>query len=117
MGIFSVPIRIEDLDGKRSVDLDATVDTAATYTFLPQDLLDELGIQREGHRTFEFGDNRVEDYPVGYVRLRINGDNVIALVVFGPSETAPLLGVTALELLSLGVDPVNQRLIPVRASR
>ena len=117
MGIFTVPIRVENLEDERFVDLEATVDTAATYTFVSEDTLDQLGVERAGQRAFELGDNRVVDYPIGYVRLRVNGDQVITFVVFGPKDSEPLLGVTALELLSLGVDPVNQRLVQVRASR
>jgi hypothetical protein len=33
--------------------------------------------------------------------------------VFGPEEVTPLLGATTLGILHLGVDPVEQRLIPV----
>jgi hypothetical protein len=39
----------------------------------------------------------------------------VVLVVFAPEGTSPLLGATALENLSLGVDPVQQRLVPVNA--
>jgi clan AA aspartic protease len=117
MGVFTVPIRVENLEDERFIDLEATVDTAATYTFISEDILDQLGVERAGQRTFELGDNRIVDYPIGYVRLRVNGDQVITFVVFGPKDSEPLLGVTALELLSVGVDPVNQRLVQVRASR
>ncbi len=116
MGVFTVPIRVENLADGRFADLEATVDTAATYTFVGEDILDRLGVERAAQRTFELGDNRVVDYPIGYARLRVNGDQVIALVVFGPEDSEPLLGATTLELLSLGADPVNGRLVQVRAS-
>ncbi len=115
MGTFTVPIQVGDLDGQRFIELEALVDTGATYTVLPKELLDQLGIEQEGRRSFELGDDRVVKYPIGNARMRLNGDQTIVLVGFGAESTAPLLGATALENLSLTVDPVNQRLIPVPA--
>ena len=80
---------------------------------LPKDVLDQLGINQEGQRSFELGDDRLVEYPIGYARLRLGEDQTIVLVVFGPEGVAPLLGATALEHLSLAVDPINQPLIPV----
>ena len=73
----------------------------------------QLGIEREGQRSFELGDDRIVEYRIGYARMRLNGDQTIVLVVFGPEGLAPLLGAMALEHLSLAVDPIHQRLVPV----
>ena len=115
MGTFSVSIQVGDLAGQRFVDVEALVDTGATYTVLPKELLDQLGIAQEGQRRFELGDDRIVEYPIGYARLRLDGDQTIVLVVFGPEGIDPLIGATALEHLSLAVDPVHGRLIPVPA--
>ena len=45
----------------------------------------------------------------------MNGNEAIVLVVFAPDDTTPLIGATTLENLSIGVDPVSQRLVPVPA--
>ncbi len=34
-------------------------------------------------------------------------------MIFGPEGTTPLLGATTLQTFHLGVDPVEQRLVPV----
>ena len=47
--------------------------------------------------------------------MRLDGDATIVLVVFGPEGISPLLGATAVEHLSLAVDPIHQRLVPVPA--
>ena len=49
--------------------------------------------------------------------IRVGGFDlqVPLIVVFGDSGVTPLLGATALENLSMAVDPVNQRLIAVDA--
>ena len=115
MGAFSVRIEVGGISGSQFVQFEALVDTGSTYTVLPKETLDQLGIERGGQRSFELGDDRIVEYPIGYVRLRLNGDQTIVLVVFGPEGIAPLLGATALEHLSLAVDPIHQRLVPVNA--
>ena len=115
MGTFSVSIQIGDLAGEQFVEVQALVDTGSTYTVLPKELLEQLGIKQEGQRSFELGDDRLVEYPIGYARMRLGEDQTIVLVVFGPEGIAPLLGATALENLSLAVDPIHQRLIPVPA--
>ena len=96
-------------------EVQALVDTGSTYTVLPMGVLEQLGINQEGHRSFELGDDRLVEYPIGYARMRLGEDQTIVLVVFGPKGVLPLLGATALEHLSLAVDPIHQKLIPVPA--
>ena len=43
MGTFTWPLRVSDMDGQRSIEIEATVDTGAAYTTLPGRLLRELG--------------------------------------------------------------------------
>ena len=115
MGTFTVAIQVGDLAGQQFIEMKALVDTGSTYTVLPREVLDQLGIEQEGQRSFELGDDRVVEYPIGYARLRLEGDQTIVLVVFGAEGIDPLLGATALEHLSLAVDPIHQRLVPVTA--
>ena len=115
MGTFSVPVQIGDLAGQNTIDLEALVDTGSTYTVLPKEPLDQLGIEPEGQRSFELADDWLVEYPISYARLRVGDEETIVLVVFGPEGISPLLGATTLENLSLAVDPVHQVLIPVPA--
>ena len=50
MGTFTVTIQIGDLAGQNFVNLEALVDTGSTYTVLPKEILDQLGIEQEGQR-------------------------------------------------------------------
>ena len=115
MGTFTVSIQVGDLAGQQFADVEALVDTGATYTVLPKDILDRLGIEGEGERRFELGDDRIVGYPIGYAAIRLEEREIIALVVFAPSGTAPSLGATTLETAGLAVDPIHQRLVPVPA--
>ena len=113
MSTFSTPVQVGDLAGERFVDLEAVVDTGASDTFLPGDVLDRLGIARIERRPYELAEGSTIDYDVGQARIRIDGRERFVLVVFGPEDVTPLLGATTLELFHLGVDPVGHRLIPV----
>ena len=115
MGTFTVPIQIGDLAGRQFIDVTGLVDTGTTYATLPGSLLARLGVVQEGYRRFELADDRIVQYPVGHARIRLEGQELIVLVVFAPEDSDPLLGATVLELFSLAVDPVHQRLIPVPA--
>ena len=115
METFTVSIPVGDLARQQFDDVEALVDTAATYTVLPKEVLDRLGIEQEGERCFELGDDRVVEYPIGYAAIGLEEREIIALVVFAPAGTAPLLGATTLETAGLAVDPIHQRLLPVPA--
>lgn len=115
MGTFSSTFEIANLAGERFVEVTALVDTGATYTTIPANVLVRLGVNIEGRRRFELADNSVVEYPVGQVRMRLEGQELVVLAVFASEEADPLLGVTALEIFGLGADPINQCLIPIPA--
>lgn len=114
MGPFHQAIQVGDFDGARFEPVDALVDTGATYTWLPRDVLDRLGVAPEEQRPFVLADGREAEYGVAWVRIRIDGRSQFSLCIFGEPGAEPLLGLFTLEAFSLGVDPVNRRLIPVR---
>ena len=114
MGTFFVTMQVADRFRERYVSVDAMVDTGATYTSLPESLLDELGIEREEKDIFELADNRLAEYSTGETRVRLEGRERTVSVIFGPDDATPLVGATTLEDLLLGVDPVARKLIPVR---
>ena len=114
MGTFSVPIRVGDLEGRQSVQVEALVDTGASDTVLPQDLLLGLGIKPVDRFTYSLADETIVEYDVGEARIRLDGRERTTQVVFGPEGVTPLLGATTLQLFHLGVDPMQERLVPVQ---
>ena len=109
MGTFTYPLRITGMDGERSVDVEATVDTGALYTMLPA--LRELGVEPMGSRRF-VADGSNETLKVGHAWATIDGQSVTTLVAFGEDDAPPVLGRYTLDGLGLAVDPVEQRLVP-----
>ena len=115
MGTFNWAMQITSLDGEQGRELEATVDTGATYTVLPSSLLREMGISATRQAQFELADGRRVEMDMGEAQVSINGEAVTTLVVFGEDNAPPLLGAYTLEGLLLAVDPVNQRLVPTHA--
>ena len=114
MRTFSVEISIGDSARERWVTLDALVDTGTTMTSAPASLLRDLGVEPESREFFEFAQGEVRSLETGYTWVRFAGKEVLTQVMFNDEGTAPLLGAVALENALMGIDPVRQRLIPVR---
>jgi predicted aspartyl protease len=74
MGTFTVPIQIGNQATSEFRQMDALVDTGATYTLLPGQMLAELGIQAVDQRAFQLADESIVNYQVGEARLRLRGD-------------------------------------------
>ena len=117
MGTFYVTIQVADRLRERYVNIDAMIDTGSTYTSLPESLLADLGIEREETDVFELADNRLAEYDMGETRVRLEGRELTVPVIFASDDAAPLVGMTTLEILRLGIDPVAERLVPVTAFR
>lgn len=112
MGTFSVTVEIGDPQGQRYETVDALVDTGSSLTMVPASLLRSLGVSPRLRGPFKTAESRRVHMDVGQTWVRVDGQEVITLVVFGP-EGEYLLGAYTLEGLRLGVDPISQRLVPV----
>ena len=112
LGTFNWPIRLESMDGRKSLEIEAMVDTGASYTIVPGHLLRELGITPIDKIQLVLADGRTVEYDIGRAWATINGDSEVTLVVFGADDARALLGAYTLEGLRLAVDPAHGRLIP-----
>ncbi len=115
MGTFSITVGVGDTAGRRFEDVDALVDTGSTYLYLAASLLDRLGVERRKTWRFELPDGQIVERDLGIVQVRLNGEVLPVLAVFGEEGAAPLLGAFTLEAFRLAVDPVGRRLVPVPA--
>ena len=113
MGTFNVKIQIGNPARERWTTIDALVDTGASVTSVPTSLLLDLGIAPHMSQTFRFAQGETREMTMGQTWLRVEGREIITLVVFNDENAPPLLGALALEAAFLGVDPVRQRLVPV----
>ena len=115
MGTFSWPVTVASLDGAMRRQVDATVDTGATYTAMPAGMLREMGITPLRQATLETADGRILEMDIGEARVTIDGLSGVTPVLFAGEDVPPILGAVTMEELSLAVDPVGRRLVPTRA--
>ncbi|HIE09179.1 MAG TPA: hypothetical protein EYP65_04950, partial [Armatimonadetes bacterium] len=90
------------------------VDTGATYSVLPVEVADEIGVVEVPWREeLELADGSTREVRVGMVAVEMEGrrGTVMVAVLEG---SPPLIGVQALERLGFRVDPVEGRLEPTR---
>ena len=113
MGHFRVAVQVANRAGERFEPIEALVDTGATYTWIPRDVLTQLGVTPEEEWPFELADGREVRYPVAWILIRIGERAQPTIAVFGEPASEPILGVFALEGFRLAADPVNHRLISV----
>ena len=112
MGTFKWPLRISSMDGQQAQDIEATVDTGASFTTLPSRLLRELGIEATGKRGFLLADGRRVDMDygqgVGYDRRRERSHHRGLWRGRGPSPAGSLHPGRS----GLGGGPGGSRLVP-----
>ena len=113
MGTFTVPIEVGDLQGTRFERVEALVDSGASHTRVPRSMLERIGIQPKERVPFVIADESTLENEVGEAMVRIGGRTRLRVVVFGEEGSQSLLGADTLQGFSLGVDPVQHRLIPV----
>ena len=113
MGVFTVGMEIGDGERERWTEVGALVDAGASITAVPGSTLRALGVEPLMRQTFRFAQGEFRSMDVGQTWVRVDGREVVTLVLFNDEGTPPLLGALALESLFLGVDPVGKRLIAV----
>ena len=113
MGTFNVEISMGDSEREHWTPLDALVDTGASIAAAPASVLREMGVTPLMRQTFRFAQGEVREMDVGQTWVRLEGKEVVTLVLFHDEGTPPLLGALTLEAAFVGVDPVGQRLVPV----
>jgi len=113
MGLFSVRVAIaHPTDPSRQMDVELLVDTGATLSWVPREILDSLAVPRLGRRAFLLADGRSIERETAGVAMRMDGTQAVVTVVVAEPDDGQLLGATALETLGYAVDPIGKRLVP-----
>ncbi len=114
MGTFSVTTSLANPHQPDvRVTLDLLVDTGATWTMLPQEVVARLGLPTAYERGVTLASGERVRYPAGQVAIQLNGEELITLFLAGPAGCLALLGAVTLEEFALAPDPVRKALIPV----
>lgn len=119
MGLFEISVRVGApiREGKPSLTetVRLLVDTGATYSTLPAEVLQRAGVVRLGTLPVRLANGAFVQKAYGIAALEVEGRVVGATVLFGENGDFALLGATTLEQASLGVDPVGRRLVAITA--
>ena len=113
MGTFYFPVTLRKPEGQEQIDLKLLVNTGATYTWVPEDILEELGLTPSLTRRVKLADGQILARGAVIVLITIEKETLPTLCLFGTRGSEPLLGAVTLEEFGLGVDPVGKTLIPV----
>ena len=116
MGVFTVKVTVwNPRKPEIKIDLELLVDSGATYTVIPSNVLKSLEIEPIRLIRLRLADNKVIEKPLGEIGIEIEGYKVSATpVVFG-EEGITLLGSVTMEQLGLMPDPVYKKLKPTEA--
>src|SRR6266581_1245402 len=97
MGFFQVRFELGDPLGRQWRSVDALVDTGASFTWAPGDVLASLGVRPEHRWEFQIANGDVIERDVAEALARYNGLQHTTIVVFGDTGSTPLLGAYTLE--------------------
>jgi clan AA aspartic protease len=118
MGVTQVTVAVSNpADKEKRWEGLFLVDTGAIDSMVPRYALESIGIKPEAKRTYELADGSEIKMDIAIARFEFMGETVGGTVIFGNDDVEPILGVTALESVGIEVDPQNQRLKRLPATR
>ncbi len=113
MGEVRVPVRVANPDDpSRFWEAEFLVDSGASVSVVPVDVLNRLGIDARRFGRFYLANESSIVRRVGIASFTVAGEIEDASVMFGEEGAEPILGLTVLESLGFLIDPLRQRLLP-----
>ena len=97
----------------RRTEIEGVVDTGAVSLALPQNVVERLGLSRQGTAVVTYADDRKDERPVvGPVTVRVAGRQMSADAIVLPPFSEALVGQIVLRFLDLVADCRNRVLKP-----
>ncbi len=111
MGLIHVTVQLKkSIEALQGFEADFFVDTGATDSMAPSNKLLEAGIIHVGKSVYELADGEMREFYFGIAVIEFMGEITSGRVIFGPDDTEPILGVTALESVGILIDPTRKTL-------
>ena len=100
-------------DPSKFIEIEAIIDTGATMSVLPMDLIQKLGLEKIDEVNESYADNSVKRKEVyGWVILEIARRKAVFDVLVENERAQPLIGQIVLERLDLVIEPSTRKVIP-----
>jgi predicted aspartyl protease len=112
MGITYISGTVTGPKGERSLEF--LVDSGATYSLLPLDVWQTIGLAPKRSVTFSLGDGSKVERQVSECHIALNVGEGHSPVILGEQGDEALLGVVTLENLGLVFNPFSRTLHPMR---
>ena len=111
MGLTFVDVEIRrTVDDVEAITERMMVDSGATDSVIPADVLSDLGVKPVDELQYELADGSLVTLARAPVVMRLLGTTVGTTVIFGPTGEKALLGVTVLESLGATLDAKTRTL-------
>ena len=117
MGTVITTIEVGDPQERTFQRVEVEVDTGSTYTALPREMLQALGVPVDTSVQARLADGTIQEVEIGQATIRLGRKQFSTTVIFAEEGEPTLLGAIALEETLLAVDPGNNELIPVIEKR
>jgi len=109
MGLTFIEATVSNTAGTQR-HLQFMVDSGASYTLLPKEVWEALGLKPKRQVTFTLADGTHIERYVSECHIALEGAEGHTPVILGETDDAPLLGVVTLENLGLMLDPFKRKL-------
>ena len=93
------------------------MDTGSTYTAVPREMLQRLGVPVERSLPSETADGRILPVDVGETTIKLEGLEFHTPAIFAEEGETSLLGMVSLQEAALTIDSLAGRLIPANLLR
>lgn len=114
MSTFSVQVVVANPSWpERRLNAELVVDTGATYSLLPDEIVRQLELAAPWQRTATLASGEDMAFPMGQALMRLNGEEMSTVFLAGPPGCQGLIGAVTLEQFALAADPVRRQLVPV----
>src|SRR5436309_14657589 len=112
MGITYIRGTVSGPKGQRTLDF--LVDSGATYTLLPFDVWQAIGIVPKRTMTFALADGSKVERAVSECRIALDAGDGHSPVILGEPGDDALLGIVTQENIGLVFNPFSRTLHPMR---
>ena len=113
MGMTDITLTvISHRDPTKKSRVNFLVDSGASYTSLPAQVVKELDIKPKFEETFSLADASTIKRKIGNALVRWRGREVATPVILGERGDSALLGAITLESLGVVLDPLKRQLRP-----